>query len=146
MPPGARKGLSPQPDRPATNGQQATPSAAALAASAQAADPSIISINSRLPVPASGTSRIPSTTAAAAAAAAGTDKQDKSNVASLEGSFRQFVSSERQRLTEKKQALVKAAERQDKDSKLASLLEFSQNFKVSWGAMYLSGDSLGAKH
>ncbi|KAM0792108.1 hypothetical protein ACM66B_004812 [Microbotryomycetes sp. NB124-2] len=137
VPPAARKAVStstspanvPSTDAAAaqttTNGKGADEKAAAAAA----ADPSIISISSRLPVPASGTSRIPST-AAAAAAAAGSNRPDKSSVPSLDTSFRQFVSNERQRLTEKKQALAKAAARQDKDSKLASLLEFSQTFKL----------------
>jgi hypothetical protein len=38
---------------------------------------------------------------------------------------------------EKKNALAKAAERQDKDSKLASLLEFSQTFKVRYSRSIL---------
>jgi len=69
------------------------------------------------------------------AAVAGAD--GKPAPPTVEGSFRQFVSFERQRLMEKKNALAKAAERQDKDSKLASLLEFSQTFKVRYSRSIL---------
>lgn len=120
-----------------TNGVSApsTPAPAmSLAASAKAQDPSIISVstggsNSRLPVSTSSTSRIPAQVPADTNAAVGGNS--KTAVPTVEGSFRDFVTSERQRLTEKKAALAKEAQRQDKDSKLASLLEFSQNFKVS---------------
>ena len=44
--------------------------------------------------------------------------------------FRQFVSDEKERLSQKKQGIIKLAERKDKDSRIASLVEFSQNFKV----------------
>lgn len=141
VPPGAR-GKTPL-SRSAANGSAngssapSTPpptmSLAASAASAKAQDPSIISVSttsgSRLPAAASSTSRIPAQVPADASAAAG-DKS-KSTAPTVEGSFRQFVSLEKQRLTEKKAALAKEAQRQDKDSKLASLLEFSQTFKVS---------------
>ena len=50
---------------------------------------------------------------------------------SLDTSFRQFVSSEKERLTQKRQAAVKAAEKKEQDTRLASLLEFSHSFKVS---------------
>lgn len=43
------------------------------------------------------------------------------------GTFRDFVTNEKQRLTQKKQQLVK----KDKDSRIADLLKFSQEFKVS---------------
>lgn len=53
------------------------------------------------------------------------------NKSTLEGSFREFVSSEKERLSRLRQPMVKAAaERKDKDSRLASLLEFSQTFKL----------------
>lgn len=139
MPPGARKTPLSRPAVPNGNGPPSaaapapapaapTMSLAASAASAKAQDPSIMSITSRLPVSSSSTSRIP---AAAPAGAAGAEGGAKSTAPTVEGSFRQFVSAEKQRLTEKKNAAAKAAERQDKDSKLASLLEFSQTFKVS---------------
>ncbi|KAK4052938.1 poly(A)-binding protein binding protein [Microbotryomycetes sp. JL221] len=144
VPPAARKAVSTSTspanvpsaaDETIVSGERTTASmtvdSSNAANAAAAADPSIISINSRLPIPASGTSRIPSTSAAAAAAAAaGSERAEKSTVPSVDSSFRQFVSSERQRLTEKKQAMAKAAARQDKDTKLASLLAFSQNFKL----------------
>jgi hypothetical protein len=41
--------------------------------------------------------------------------------------FRDFVTNERQRLTQKKQALVKS----EMDKRKAELLKFSQTFKVS---------------
>lgn len=48
----------------------------------------------------------------------------------LIGTFRQFVSNEKERLAHKKQALAKDQEKKDQDTRLASLLEFSQSFKV----------------
>ena len=44
--------------------------------------------------------------------------------------FRQFVTDEKERLAQKKQVIIKNAEKKEQDSRLASLLEFSQNFKV----------------
>lgn len=41
-------------------------------------------------------------------------------------SFRDFVSSEKERMTQKKQALVK----HEKDKRLSELIEFSKSFKV----------------
>lgn len=122
---------------PAVQSATGNVATAAQAASAQAQDPSIVSV-SRLPATVSGTSRIPpaggatasvdgNKTAAATAAASG----QKPAAPSLDSSLRNFVSLERQRLSQKKEALVKAAERQDKDSKLASLLQFSQSYNVS---------------
>ena len=40
--------------------------------------------------------------------------------------FREFVTHEKQRLTQKRQALVKS----ERDKRMAELLKFSQNFKV----------------
>ncbi|KAL8284188.1 hypothetical protein RQP46_004937 [Phenoliferia psychrophenolica] len=48
----------------------------------------------------------------------------------LESNFRSFVTSEKVRLTQKREQIVKTAERKDQDSRLASLLEFSQSFKL----------------
>ncbi|ORY78382.1 hypothetical protein BCR35DRAFT_304976 [Leucosporidium creatinivorum] len=140
VPPGARKSAlsrSVANGSSTTNGSSSSPSPAptsqslaASAASAQLQDPSIISVTSRLPVTSSSTSRIPAAVTASNAAAADGAQAGKPTAPTVEGSFRQFVSFERQRLMEKKHALAKAAERQDKDSKLASLLEFSQTFKL----------------
>lgn len=44
--------------------------------------------------------------------------------------MRGFVSAEKERLVQKRQALVKSAEKKDQDSRIASLVEFSQTFKV----------------
>lgn len=44
--------------------------------------------------------------------------------------FRQFVSSEKERLTQKRQDLVKSAVKKEQESRTASLVAFSQNFKV----------------
>lgn len=44
----------------------------------------------------------------------------------LVGSFRDFVTNEKQRLVQKKQQIVK----KEKDNRLADLLKFSQEFKV----------------
>ncbi|CAE6425876.1 unnamed protein product [Rhizoctonia solani] len=45
----------------------------------------------------------------------------------LVGSFREFVTNEKQRLTQKKQAIVKS----EKEKRMAELLAFSQNFKLN---------------
>jgi hypothetical protein len=41
--------------------------------------------------------------------------------------FREFVTHEKQRLTQKRQALVKS----ERDKRMAELLKFSQSFKAS---------------
>jgi hypothetical protein len=41
--------------------------------------------------------------------------------------FREFVTHEKQRLTQKRQALVKS----ERDKRMAELFKFSQNFKVA---------------
>jgi hypothetical protein len=41
--------------------------------------------------------------------------------------FREFVTHEKQRLTQKRQALVKS----ERDKRMAELFKFSQNFKVT---------------
>jgi hypothetical protein len=41
--------------------------------------------------------------------------------------FREFVTHEKQRLTQKRQALVKS----ERDKRMTELLKFSQNFKVT---------------
>jgi hypothetical protein len=41
--------------------------------------------------------------------------------------FREFVTHEKQRLTQKRQALVKS----ERDKRMAELLKFSQSFKVT---------------
>jgi hypothetical protein len=44
--------------------------------------------------------------------------------------FRQFVSKEKERLTQKRQDLVTVAAKKEQTSRTASLMAFSQNFKV----------------
>ncbi|KDQ14804.1 hypothetical protein BOTBODRAFT_55014 [Botryobasidium botryosum FD-172 SS1] len=70
------------------------------------------------PAPSSGS---PSSSAATASATA------KPGADTLVGSFRDFVTNERQRLTQKKQAIV----RSEMDKRMADLIKFSQNFKLS---------------
>ncbi|KAI5479280.1 Pab1 binding protein [Pseudohyphozyma bogoriensis] len=129
VPPGARKGhvsrfgasngsttpATPPPSLPrikeaVTLPSRPSPAPAPAAASAPAAD--------------TAASKQPAPTDAAAGPPA------PKSQASLEVNFRQFVSAEKERLVQKRQAVVKAAERKDQDTRLASLLEFSQNFKL----------------
>lgn len=49
------------------------------------------------------------------------------------GSFREFVTNEKQRLAQKKQAIVKS----EKEKRMAELVAFSQNFKVRPSSLFL---------
>jgi hypothetical protein len=137
VPPGARKGPLARFGIPANGiSSPSPPSPSAQGKPAQ--DPAIVS-TSRLPVYSSGNSRISLVPSASEPPAPVTSSSSSKSQPTLEGDFRNFVSHELERLTQKKQAIVKAAEKQDKDSKLASLLEFSQTFKVSSAARFGGG-------
>ncbi|SGY40249.1 BQ5605_C003g02341 [Microbotryum silenes-dioicae] len=152
VPPGARKSTpvaKPAVAAPngASSGSASTPSVSTPApkptphsgAQSQTSfqDPAILSASgsSRLPLPNAPNSRIPSPAASTNATAS--DKSDAASKATLDGHILRFVSDEREKLNERKQALLKeareTAEKKEKDSKLRSLLEFSQTFKLKGG-------------
>lgn len=128
IPPGARKGMngsalpakSPpqQPAAPAATAQSDVPKLAVqgpdgTAKASPSASPSL---------PNAGTNATPATGPASngkPAVAAGDN--------SLVGSFRDFVTHERQRLAQKKQAIVKS----EMDKRMQDLIKFSQSFKLN---------------
>ncbi|TNY23610.1 hypothetical protein DMC30DRAFT_388987 [Rhodotorula diobovata] len=128
VPPGARKAAL---ARLSQNGGSVATSTSASAGGA-----------SRLPQPTSATSRIPQPPAAAgpgsAAAAAPPSIKAPSGVDSNKGlqhELQNFVTSERVRVEQKKEQMKQAQQqaqaqaRKEQDSKLASLLQWSQTFK-----------------
>ncbi|SCV67049.1 BQ2448_5695 [Microbotryum intermedium] len=149
IPPGARKStpvgkLASSTPNGSSSGPASTPSVSTPASkpaptsgAASFQDPAILSASgsSRLPLPNAPNSRIPSSASSANANAS--DKSDASSKATLDGHILRFVSDEREKLNERKQALLKeareTAEKKEKDSKLRSLLEFSQTFKLKGG-------------
>ncbi|GAA5847908.1 hypothetical protein JCM3766R1_003182 [Sporobolomyces carnicolor] len=125
VPPGARKaalarlGGATSPNPPATNGSSTSPSPS----STQAAAPV-----SRIPP----TVRIPgsATTAPANAKSAGATAPTPSKThPPVDETFRDFVREEKERLEKKKAALLQQQAKAEKDSRLRSLVQFSQSFK-----------------
>lgn len=111
VPPGARKGpLSRFGANP--NGASTPPNASAPPYLPRISEPTAT------PAPSNGH---------ATAAPAG---PTPANSITLEDNMRAFVTSEKARLTQRRDQVIKAAERKDQDSRIKSLLEFSQNFKV----------------
>lgn len=80
-----------------------------------------------------------SITKPAGAAAGAGPPAAKREPAPLHATFSKFVSTEKERLQQKREAVVKQAAKTEKDSKLASLLEFSQSFKVGVCRLCLLG-------
>ncbi|BGP13653.1 hypothetical protein JCM10213_001332 [Rhodosporidiobolus nylandii] len=74
---------------------------------------------------------VPSSTPSAAAPAVATSASQQTAAAggTVDQKFRDFVTDERKRLEAKKAQLVQQAQRKENDSKLASLLQWSQTFK-----------------
>ncbi|CAE6380177.1 unnamed protein product [Rhizoctonia solani] len=89
--------------------------------------------NNSGPVPTSTTSTTTSPPAEASkpevpkVAVNGSETPAKPGENNLVGSFREFVTNEKQRLAQKKQAIVKS----EKEKRMAELVAFSQNFKLN---------------
>ena len=100
---------------------------AAASAAARQADPAILS-TSRMP---SFINKAGAGAGAGAAAVAGAGLPAiKREPPALHATFSQFVTTEKERLQQKRQAAVNNAVKKEHDSKLASLLKFSQEFKL----------------
>lgn len=133
--PPAAQAPVPAPAPAASPAPAATPTTtanAAASAAARHADPAILS-TSRVP---SFINKAAAATGAAAAAAggagagAGASPAAKREPPALHATFSQFVTTEKERLQQKRQAAVNNAVKKEHDSKLASLLKFSQEFKL----------------
>ncbi|CAE6473507.1 unnamed protein product [Rhizoctonia solani] len=119
IPPGAR--------RAAANGSS-TPIKSPDTKSPPPIAPAPASTNNTGPAPASTTTSPPAEAAKSEVpkvAVNGSDAKPGEN--NLVGSFREFVTNEKQRLAQKKQAIVKS----EKEKRMAELVAFSQNFKLN---------------
>ncbi|KAI0250212.1 hypothetical protein BJV78DRAFT_1283349 [Lactifluus subvellereus] len=124
IPPGARKNLPSLGAVPTAAAPAAAPSSSTMA-SAKGSDVPKVSINAPdgSSVPHSDTTTPASSSKAPSPAPSASQKPP----ADALPAFREFVTHEKQRLTQKRQALVKS----ERDKRMAELLKFSQNFKLN---------------
>ncbi|KAJ1307645.1 hypothetical protein OPQ81_001739 [Rhizoctonia solani] len=130
IPPGARRAAA------GANGASTpvkTPDARSPPPAASAPTPAPANASNPTPAPASTTAAAATPSAEAPkpevpkVAVNGTESPAKPGENNLVGSFREFVTNEKQRLAQKKQAIVKS----EKEKRMAELVAFSQNFKLN---------------
>ncbi|KAI0303768.1 hypothetical protein B0F90DRAFT_1893394 [Multifurca ochricompacta] len=125
IPPGARKNLPP-PTAASAAGVPVAASPASTGANAKGPDVPKVSINAPdgSTVPHSDTTTPASSSKAPSPVPSSSSQKPPADALPA---FREFVVHEKQRLTQKRQALVKS----ERDKRMAELLKFSQNFKLN---------------